>query len=544
MISLNDYTVRTRLLFLAVLPIAGLVAVMAASFWAFAQDRQGVRTIYEDRVVPLRQLKEIADLYAVNIIDTVNKSNAGRMAPQEAVASLDQALSGIQQRWKEYRSTYLTAEEARLAQQAETLFHAADQAVREARAHIAGLSGKNQGHLNQFDGPLYDTIDPISGKISELVNLQLDVAKAEYAGIEARQIRVRNAFIGGGALLLLLIGLLARVVNGSIVLPLESLRNAMEQAAADADLRVAVPIQGKDEIARIAGAFNGMLASFRTVLGKVVDSSTQVAAAAEQMAAISEQTQRGTSRQLQETDSVASAMSEMVSTIHDVAGNALQASQSAQQADRLSHQGQQRMEDVVGAIRRMAGELRGTTAVVQSLRSESENIGSVLDVIRGVAEQTNLLALNAAIEAARAGEQGRGFAVVADEVRTLASRTQASTQQIQEMIGRLQTTAQESAVAMERGASVADQTAHSAGEAGDTIREVADEVGHISEMSMQIASAAKQQGGVAEEINRNLLAINHVAQDSAAGAGQAASASGQLARLAGDLQSQVKRFRL
>lgn len=544
MIHLNDYTVRTRLLFLAILPLAGLTAVIAASFWAFAQDREGVRTIYEDRVVPLRQLKEIADLYAVNIIDTVNKSNAGRMDPQEAVASLDQALAGIHQRWGEYRATYLTDQEARLAKEAETLFEAADQASRQARTHIAALQGKEKGRLDQFDGPLYDTIDPISGKIAELVNLQLDVAKIEYAHIETTQAQIRTAFIGGGAALLLLIGLMARAINGSIVLPLEALRNTMERVAADADLRSTAPSQGKDEMAHIAGTFNGMLASFRAVLGKVVDSSEQVAAAAEQMSAVSDQTQRGTARQLHETDQVAGAMSEMVSTIHDVANNAVHASQAAQHADRLSQEGHRRVDGVIASIRHMTDELRGTTTVVQSLRSESENIGSVLDVIRGIAEQTNLLALNAAIEAARAGEQGRGFAVVADEVRTLASRTQSSTQEIQDMIGRLQASAQNAADAIQHGAQMADETVHSAGEAGFSIQEVAVKIGQISDMNAQIASAAEQQGLVAEEINRNLLSINDVAHDSAAGASQGATASYQLARLATELRSQVKRFKL
>ncbi len=258
---------------------------------------------------------------------------------------------------------------------------------------------------------------------------------------------------------------------------------------------------------------------------------------------ISTQTNQGINQQFSDVEQVATAMNEMASTVKEVARSAAEAASAADGADGQVNEGNRVVSDVVDTIHELATEVQSTAGVINELETESNNIGSVLDVIRGIAEQTNLLALNAAIEAARAGDQGRGFAVVAAEVRTLASRTQQSTTEIQEMILCLQDGAQKAVIAMDQGQKKAQSTVKRAEDAGRTLEEIAGSVYKITDKNTQIASAAEEQSAVTEEINRNLVAINDVANQSAQGSQQIAGASDELTRLASDLRSMVATFK-
>jgi methyl-accepting chemotaxis protein len=262
------------------------------------------------------------------------------------------------------------------------------------------------------------------------------------------------------------------------------------------------------------------------------------------MSSITEQATHSVRQQQNEIDQVATAMNEMTATVQEVARNAEQAAQAAQQADHSAQNG----ASVAGSARReitgLVDEVETSAGVIQELQSESENIGMVLDVIRGIAEQTNLLALNAAIEAARAGEQGRGFAVVADEVRTLASRTQKSTEEIHHMIERLQSGASNAVKVMTQARGKGQGGVGEMGRVTDTLGEIARAVASINDMNTQIASAAEEQSAVAEEINRNVSNISQGSAQSAQGTEQTAFASMELARLAADLQTLVARFKV
>jgi methyl-accepting chemotaxis protein len=237
-------------------------------------------------------------------------------------------------------------------------------------------------------------------------------------------------------------------------------------------------------------------------------------------------------------------MNEMSATVQEVARNAVEAAEAAKEADNTFHQGKQVIDRVIEAIGELANEVEKAANVIQQLEAESMNIGSVLDVIKSIAEQTNLLALNAAIEAARAGEQGRGFAVVADEVRTLAGRTQQSTQEIEEMISKLQSGANNAVKVMETGKDMTKVGVDQAAAAGEALLTINTAVERITGMNTQIASAAEEQSSVAEEINRSIVSINEVAEQSAAGAQQTAQASNDLARLADQLKALVGRFKV
>ena len=303
-------------------------------------------------------------------------------------------------------------------------------------------------------------------------------------------------------------------------------------------------MQSDDMIGEIIEAFNHMAANLRNMFGKISGATTQLAAAAEETSAITEETSRGVQAQQAEIDSIASAMNEMTATVQEVARNASDASGAADKADHEAKSGALVATEAIGGIDSLVAEVNSASQVIRNLEKESENIGSVLDVIRGIAEQTNLLALNAAIEAARAGEQGRGFAVVADEVRTLASRTQQSTQELQDMILRLQDGAGNAVKVMEAAQGKAQDSSDLVEKAAESLAMIAGSVSSINDMSAMIASAAEEQSAVAAEMQSNMNNIREVADRSADGAQQTAQASEELARLAAEQQALMAQFKM
>ncbi len=315
-------------------------------------------------------------------------------------------------------------------------------------------------------------------------------------------------------------------------------------AMSKGDLTHKVNITGKDEFAWMCWEYSQGRKGFAELVKEILGSAGQLAAAAEELSAITEQSNTGVLRQQGEIEQVATAMNEMSATVTEVSRNASSAATAAQEADDRAKDGCEVVNTTVQTINNLAAEVESTSQVIENLKGDSISIGTVLDVIRDIAEQTNLLALNAAIEAARAGEQGRGFAVVADEVRTLASRTQQSTREINDMIERLQNGANQAVTVMEMGRSKAEESVDQAAKAGEALQAITGVVDNIRSMNIQIASAAEEQSSTAEEINRNIVNISEVAQETAGGSQQTASASDELAKLASDLQSQVSKFKI
>jgi methyl-accepting chemotaxis protein len=285
-----------------------------------------------------------------------------------------------------------------------------------------------------------------------------------------------------------------------------------------------------------------MSVTLNDTIANVKDSANDVAKAAEDMSVISNQANSNMSQQLTDIEQVATAMNQMSSTVGEVAQSAEQTSQSVDTANNQVGKVNEVVVSVIDNVRTLSEEVNSISEVIKELNHETDNIDSVLSVIGEIADQTNLLALNAAIEAARAGEQGRGFAVVADEVRSLASRTQTSTAEIQEIITSLQAGAGRATDAMQKGLDRVALTVTDVETVGSSLAEVTSSVSDINEKTLLIASASSEQQSVAEEVNRNLQRINQIANESVNGSNQIAQASGQLTELAFNLQTLVERF--
>lgn len=318
----------------------------------------------------------------------------------------------------------------------------------------------------------------------------------------------------------------------------------MANAIGNRDISHSCELVSHDLIGQLVDSFNRMADNLRSTISEISASSGQLTDAVGRMAGVSEQTDQCLRAQQSQTEQVATAMNEMTATVQEVARNAEQAAAAANEADSEARNGALIATQAIGGIESLVKEVERVAAMLDGLRADSDNIGVVLDVIRGIAEQTNLLALNAAIEAARAGEQGRGFAVVADEVRTLASRTQESTQEIHNIIENLQNKAVSAFDAVQSARDSANKGAEQVEHAAESLAEIAGAVSTVQSMNSQIASAAEQQRCVSEEINRSIIEISQSTEQTAAGTQQTASASEQLAQLAERLSSNIRGFKM
>ncbi|MDH0733818.1 HAMP domain-containing methyl-accepting chemotaxis protein, partial [Pseudomonas sichuanensis] len=340
-----------------------------------------------------------------------------------------------------------------------------------------------------------------------------------------------KTLLAGATALALLLGVLAALaITRQIIVPLRQTLSAAERVA-NGDLSQDLQVDRRDELGQLQASMQRMTQGLRQLISGIGDGVTQIASAAEELSAVTEQTSAGVNNQKVETDQVATAMNEMAATVQEVARNAEQASEAALMADQQAREGDKVVTEAINQIERLAHEVVNSSEAMNQLKAESDKIGSVLDVIKSVAQQTNLLALNAAIEAARAGEAGRGFAVVADEVRSLAQRTQQSTEEIEELIAGLQNGTQRVASVMDSSRSLTDSSVELTRRAGGSLETITRTVSSIQAMNQQIATAAEQQSAVAEEINRSVMNVRDISDQTSAASEETASSSVELARL-------------
>nr|WP_312152578.1 methyl-accepting chemotaxis protein [Pseudomonas sp.] len=439
---------------------------------------------------------------------------------QAALRQLDAALVEVDNLKRQ-----LPNESARV-QQFEDSVQAYRTAVREYRDAVAAIAvARAEMTVQGAD---------IVKRSDALYKIQIERRDIESAQARSMQIIA--------TLLALLVGVLAAVIiTRQITRPLRETMAAVERIAGG-DLTHDLRVTRRDELGVLQQSIGRMGTTLRELIGGIRDGVTQIASAAEELSAVTEQTSAGANSQKVETDQVATAMHEMAATVQEVARNAEQASHAATGADDEARAGDRVVGEAISQIERLAEEVHRSTEAMNLLQQESQKIGSVMDVIKSVAEQTNLLALNAAIEAARAGEAGRGFAVVADEVRGLAQRTQKSTEEIEELVASLQNGTQQVANAMLGSRNLTESSVELARKAGGSLENITRTVSNIQSMNQQIAAAAEQQSAVAEEISRSILNVRDVSEQTASASDETAASSVELARLGGHLQMLVSQF--
>ncbi|MCU1741775.1 methyl-accepting chemotaxis protein [Pseudomonas gingeri] len=412
----------------------------------------------------------------------------------------------------------------------------------EVSGHIASFGDK----LTEYTGLLeqekkvYQQLHERAAQVVERVN---QAYAAEDQSMQA-ELKKNALLIIGSSALALLVGLVAAlVITRLIVAPLRSVILVAQQIAAG-DLTGKVEVRRRDEIGQLMQAMQQMGAGLSGIVSGLQAGIEQLATSAHSLSAVTEQTNLEVSSQKEETEQVATAMNQMTATVHDVARNAEEAAQAAQTADDKVDSGQQVVRQSMQRIEQLADSASSASLSIESLSAEIQNIGTVLGVIKSVAEQTNLLALNAAIEAARAGEQGRGFAVVADEVRALAKRTQQSTEEIERLVSALRTAAQASVHQIQSSGELVKLAVSDALQTESALGSIAAAVSLIQQMNQQIAAAAEEQSSVAEEINRSVTSIRASADQSALAMQGNAASSIELAQLGMELKGMVGHFRI
>jgi methyl-accepting chemotaxis protein len=534
-------TIKTKLMILGFLSITLILSIGLVGYWGMNRVSNGMADIVTTSSVLRNHMLE--DM----MHDAVNSDVQGALLVGQGGTT---DLATIEADFKEHSTIFLdTLKENQALVTSGPIHDALEKTKPKLEAYIASAesiiklsNGNRDGALAKltefkttFDA-LADEMEALSQLIEgETVTMQKN---GESAVSSAETILLVFCLIGIGV-----IATISWLIGSNIIESLSRLIGVSNKVA-NGDLTVQIDTSGSDEIGSLAASMETMRNRLKQLVTQITNTTNELATASGQIASITTQTSQRVKNQQSETEQVATAMNEMTSTVHEVASNITLTASSANKAHAETKTGSHVMTQAVQQIQVLVNQIGDASEIINKLEKNSHNISSVLDVIKSIAEQTNLLALNAAIEAARAGEQGRGFAVVADEVRTLASRTQKSTEEINQMIEELQSGSKASVDAMERSRSQADLAVSQAMLAGDSLSAISTAVTQITDMSAQIASAAEEQGSVSEEINRNIVRINTMTNETADSTQQTASATHELARMTSELQQMIRQFKV
>ncbi|NUU37672.1 methyl-accepting chemotaxis protein [Pseudomonas sp. C2B4] len=522
-----------------------LVAALTAGLGIFALSklddmRESTRQISDDWLPGVMALSHGAqNVQRIRALTLRVMISRDPQSLEQNYSKMDALKAETRNEMEQYEKTILVDEDRALYER----FKTAAAAYMSLQAKVIDLSRKDQldEARNIINGEMNQRADALSKTLADLIEFNNRGAN----GAASNSVEVFKSARGGvmGVLLVVALASCAVAVGliRSIVLPLrQSVRLA--ETVATGNLTTHTVVIGNDEPARLMAALATMQGNLRDTITAIAESSNQLASAAEELSAVTEDASRGLHQQNGEIEQAATAINEMTSAAEDVARNAISTADATRASDLTAQQGREQVLRTVDAIGELASGVTATAGEVENLADRVRDISQVVDVIRTVAEQTNLLALNAAIEAARAGEAGRGFAVVADEVRSLAHRTQRSTQEIEQLVTAIEQGTVQAVNAMQGSNTRARDTLEVAQAAGQALDQITSSFTHINERNLVIASAAEQQAQVAREVDGNLANIRELASQTAAGATQTSAASQELSRLAVSLNGLVSRF--
>ncbi|MFV3325086.1 methyl-accepting chemotaxis protein [Pseudomonas sp. NY15372] len=517
--------------------IMGLIALYETRKMDSATDE--IRVNWLPAIISLGDISNgLGRARALTLRSALEEQPAARKVALDKIIEINQKL---EKDLKVYEGTIVDDEDRALFNtfmQLSERYHGLQQSIRDAIA------------AEQFD----EARRLINGSLAEYADSMMKALAAviQYNAHNAEQASLRSSttsdeafglIVGTLILILLALTVIATLLTRSIVLPLAD-AVAVAERVATGDLTRDIQVIGRDEPALLLRALGRMQQSLRETLRNIAAASDQLASASEELHTVTEDTSRGLHQQSAEIDQAATAVNQMTAAVEEVANNAVSTADASKGADQTTRDGRDQVNQALASIQHLVNDVTDTSGEIEQLASNANEISRVLDVIGAIAGQTNLLALNAAIEAARAGEAGRGFAVVADEVRALAHRTQQSTAEIEQMISGIQSGTERAVSAMHTSQGRANGTLEVAQSAGQALEVIAEAIASINQRNLVIASASEEQAQVAREVDRNLVNIRDLAMQTSAGANQTSAAAQDLSRLAVDLNAMVAQFKL
>ncbi len=521
------------------------VLVLAMGLVSLFETREMDRATDEIRVTWMPAIISLGDVSsalgrarALTLRSALEEQPSARKATLEKITQVNQGLQGD---LDAYERTIIADDDRALFNtflQMSERYHGLQKSIRDA---VAAEQLDEARRL--INGPLAEYADSMMKALAAII---------EYNAKGAEQASQRSSAVFDEAFSLIVVALamilvaliaIATLLTRSIVLPLAD-AVAVAERVATGDLTQDIQVIGRDEPALLLRALSRMQQSLRDTIRKIAASSDQLASASEELHTVTEDTSRGLHQQSAEIDQAATAVNQMTAAVEEVANNAVSTADASKGADQTTRDGRDQVNQALASIQHLVNDVTDTSGEIEQLASNANEISRVLDVIGSIAGQTNLLALNAAIEAARAGEAGRGFAVVADEVRALAHRTQQSTAEIEQMITGIQSGTERAVTAMHTSQGRANGTLEVAQSAGQALEVIAEAITSINQRNLVIASASEQQAQVAREVDRNLVNIRDLAMQTSAGANQTSAAAQDLSRLAIDLNAMVAQFKI
>lgn len=501
----------------------------------FSNNLVSVANTAEAKSKAIAQLK---DLYALIAAHAQNDSQSVR---DQIRQSMNTNLADSEKAFAIYRKTPLSDDERAAGDKMERdwpIYQAQIQKVLSVldAGNIAAARSFMSGEIQQDYRTVMDELTiMVESNNRQIQEGARDADEQENAAIMVLYTGIALAFLAAIGLGLFMSRLISRPIATAV---------ANAKLIAQGDLSHPIISSSRDETGQLLTALGEMQKGLKATIHQIADASNQLASAAEELNAVTEDGSRGLLRQNDEIQQAATAVTEMTSAVEEVARNAISTSEATKTATTQATDGLAQARSAVNSVNNATVEIQSSTNIVEDLAVQVRDIAKVLDVIRAIAEQTNLLALNAAIEAARAGEQGRGFAVVADEVRALAARTQSSTGEIESMIGAVRSRADQAVAAMSKSQGLVDDTQALTKATGEALQSIADGIAQINDRNLVIASACEEQANVAREVDRNLINIQDLSTQTAAGAHQTSASTQELSRLATSFNELVGRFRL